>query len=80
MELKAFCPVLSFIFLVSTVHDIFRIKFGKKVILLSSLGNFDVSSGIVLEEKILVFGVFLNPLFELRVVKEGKISLGLKVF
>ena len=50
LELKGFCPVLSFIFLVSTVHDIFRVEFGKKVILLSSLGNFDVSSGIVLEE------------------------------
>ena len=72
--------MLSFIFLVATVDNIFRVKFGLKVFLLSSLGNFDVSSGIVLEEKILVFGVFLNPFLELRVVKESKISLSLKVF
>jgi len=37
MQFKAFCPMLTFIFLVASVYDIFRIKFGQKVLFLASL-------------------------------------------
>lgn len=71
--------MLAFVFLVSAIDDILLVELTEEELLLASFRYLDVCSSIVLEEEILVLGVFLNPLAELRVVEERKITLGFEV-
>ena len=69
----------AFVLHVATVNDVGRIKLAEQVLFLSALRHLHMCLCVVVEEEVLVLGVSLDPLLQLRVVQQLQVGLSLEI-
>ena len=62
---------------IASIIVVFRLEFTQEGVFLSHLRSLNVCLGVVSEEEVIVSGVCLNPLSELRVGYKSDITVGL---